>query len=399
MKLIVIVLLALAAGTGLVLLAKQESGYVLLKYGDWTIETSIIVLVVALLILFTLLYMLFRSWGVVRRSPKEVGKWNEDRKQQSARKALTKGLITLEEGRFAEAERLLVRHAGKSDTPLLHYMAAARAAQYQDASERRDNYLRLARETTEKADVAVGLLQSELQLAAGQKEQAIASLQYLREAAPKHPQVLKNLQQIYADSDEWQGVQDVLPDLRKRHVLPAAEVKELAGDATAGQLNNALVREDWEMMSTIWRDAPVKLRHTESLLVPYVKGLTQQGQPSQALQLIEGFMRKQWSDSLVYCYGQIESGDSLSQLAKTEKWLKKQADNPWLLLSAGRLARKNQLWAKAEDYLRSSLAKGSRGETYQELAQVLTAEGKPDEAAEMYQLGLSVMVTESRPLG
>ncbi len=399
MKLIVIVLLALAAGTGLVLLAKQESGYVLLKYGDWTIETSIIVLVVALLILFTLLYMLFRSWGVVRRSPKEVGKWNEDRKQQSARKALTKGLITLEEGRFAEAERLLVRHAGKSDTPLLHYMAAARAAQYQDASERRDNYLRLARETTEKADVAVGLLQSELQLAAGQKEQAIASLQYLREAAPKHPQVLKNLQQIYADSDEWQGVQDVLPDLRKRHVLPAAEVKELAGDATAGQLNNALVREDWEMMSTIWRDAPVKLRHTEALLVPYVKGLTQQGQPSQALQLIEGFMRKQWSDSLAYCYGQIESGDSLSQLAKTEKWLKKQADNPWLLLSAGRLARKNQLWAKAEDYLRSSLAKGSRGETYQELAQVLTAEGKPDEAAEMYQLGLSVMVTESRPLG
>ena len=398
-KKIIIILAALAAGSWLAAQGAKESGYVLLKFGDWSIETSVIVLVIALLILFTLLYMLLRSWGVLRRSPKEVGKWNDDRKQQKSRKALTKGLISLEEGKFAEAEHLLLRHASNSDTPLLHYLGAARAAQSQDASERRDNYLRLARETTDKAEVAVGLVQSELQLAAGQKEQAIAGLKYLREAAPKHPQVLKNLQQIYADSDEWEDMQDMLPDLRKRHVLPSAEMKELAGDATAGQLHHALAQKDWDMMSSIWRDAPTKLRQTETLLMPYLKGLEQQDQQQQALQLIESFMRKNWSDSLAYLYGKIEMDDSLSQLAKTEKWLKKETDNPWLLLSAGRLARKNQLWAKAEDYLRSSLAKGPRGETYQELAQVLTAEGKADEAAEMYQLGLSMMVTDESQIG
>ncbi len=398
-KLIITILLALAAGWWVTQQAVKESGYVLLKYGDWSVETSVIVLLLGLLILFGLLYLLLRSWGVLRRSPKNVGKWNTERQQQKSRQALTKGLISLEEGRFSEAERLLVRHAGKSDTPLLHYLGAARAAQSQDAVERRDNYLRLARDTTEKADVAIGLVQSELQLEAGQKEQAIASLQYLREVAPKHPKVLKNLQQIYADSDEWQGVQDVLPDLRKRHVLPAAEVKELADDATAGQLNNALARQDWDRMSTIWRDAPSKLRHSDATLVPYVKGLVAQGEQVQALQLIEDFMRKHWSDSLAYLYGQIENGDSLNQLSKIEKWLGKQADNPWLLLSAGRLARKNQLWAKSEDYLRSSIEEGARGETYQELAEVLTAEGKAEEAAKMYQQGLAMMVVESSQPG
>ena len=398
LKLTLTILLALVAGWWVTQQAAKESGYVLLKYGDWSIETSVIVLLIAMLILFGLLYMLLRSWGVLRRSPKEVGKWNDDRKHKKSRGALTKGLIALEEGRFTEAERLLVRHAGKSDTPLLHYLGAARAAQQQNAGDRRDNYLRLARETTDKAEIAVGLVQSELQIEAGQKEQAIANLQRLREIAPKHPKVLNNLQQLYVETDEWQGMQDVLPDLRKRHVLPSVEVKELAEDTTAGRLNMALDTQDWEGMAAIWRDAPAKLRQTEALLTPYVKGLEQQDRAPQAMQLIESFMRKQWSDSLAYFYGDIEEGESLEKLSTVEKWLKKQADNPWLLLVAGRLSRKNRLWAKAEDYLRSSIEQGPRGETYQELAQVLTAAGKTEEAADMYQLGLSMMVTDAEPI-
>ena len=290
---------------------------------------------------------------------------------------------------------MLVKHASNSDTPLLHYLAAARAAQKQDAADRRDNYLRLAHETTQGADIAVGVVQAELQLDSGQQEQALATLQHLRSLAPKHPYVLQLLQQLYSDMDQWNEVQDVLPDIRKRHALPSAEVKALSNEAIVGQLNSALEKQDWTLMSSIWLHTPNKIRQTEPLLLPYVEGLIQQDEDEQAISLIEIFFKKQWSDELVYHYGTLLKGsDLLKRLAIAEKWLKGRESNACLLLSLGRLAQANQLWAKAEEYLRSSLESDEKGETYQVLADVLIADGKEDLVTDIYKQGLSIMVNK-----
>ena len=55
------------------------------------------------------------------------------------------------------------------------------------------------------ADIAVGVVQAELQLDADQKEQALATLQHLREVSPKHPYVLQLLQNLYSEMNQWQG--------------------------------------------------------------------------------------------------------------------------------------------------------------------------------------------------
>jgi len=395
MKALIIILLALFAGTGIMLIAEHEPGYVLLQYGSWSLETSIIILGIALIVMVVASYMLLRSLVVMGRVPQNLAKWKLANQQKKANRALTKGLITLEEGRWAEAEKLLLRHAGVSETPLLHYLAAARAAQNQQESERRDNYLRLAHESTEGSDIAVGVVQAELQLAEGQQEQALATLQNLREIAPKHPHVLKLLQQLYLDMGQWQEVQKVLPDLRKRRVLDSSESKALLVDVMIGQLHVALNQNDWETMNKVWKQSATKLKHKESALAPYVAGLIQQGEMSQAEKLIEDFQRKQWSDYLVYLYGKLSQGDTMARLAKAEKWLKGRENNPWLLLTLGRLAKMNKLWAKDEEYLRRSIDHGPRGETYQELAEVLSAEGKYEAATEAYQQGLGMMIAQS----
>jgi len=397
MKSLIIIALALVLGAGLIWAAEFEPGFVLLQYGRWSLETSLIVFSVGFLMLLVASYIALRSSVLLKQAPQRLSAWNESQRHKRAGQALTRGLITLEEGRWAEAERLLVRHASNSDTPLLHYLAAARAAQKQNASERRDNYLRLAHETTEGADVAVGVVQAELQLSSGQKEQALATLQHLREVAPKHPYVLQLLQQLYSDMNEWQSVQDVLPDLRKRHVLAASDVKVLSNDATAGQLQAAIDKKDWDLMTSVWHKLPTKQRQTAALLSPYVSGLIQQGDDVQALQLIETFLHKQWSDSLVYQYGLLVHGDNLlKRLARAEKWLKNREDNPWLLLTLGRLAQANKLWAKSEEYLRSSIDNGPRGESYQVLAEVVAADGKNELVADIYKQGLAVMLEQEQ---
>jgi HemY protein len=394
MKPLIVIALALVLGAGVIWIAEFEPGFVLLKYGAWSLETSLILFVLGFILLLVSGYFALRSMSLLRQAPKRLVLWSETQRQRRAGKELTRGLITLEEGRWAEAERLLVRHASNSETPLLHYLAAARSAQKQEASDRRDNYLRLAHETTEGADIAVGVVQAELQLAAGQKERALATLQHLREIAPKHPYVLQLLQQLYLDLNEWQSVQGILPDLRKRHALDSTAVLALTQDATFGQLESALAKQDWQAISDIWQQTSSKAKQTEELLNLYIQGMIQQGEMVQAIELIEQFINKKWSDSLVYQYGLVSGPDELKRLAKAEKWLKDQADNPTLLLTLGRLSQANQLWAKAEAYLRSSLEFSERGETYLVLAEVLESEGEAELATTFYKQGLTSMLSK-----
>lgn len=392
MKTLIATALALILGSSLIWAASYESGFVLLQYGEWSLETSLIVFIVAMLLLLVAGYFTLRSMVLIKQTPQRLSAWNVSQQHKRAGRALTRGLITLEEGRWAEAERLLIRHAGNSETPLLHYLAAARAAQKQDASDRRDNYLSLAHETTEGSDIAVGVVQAELQLDADQKEQALATLQHLREMSPKHPYVLQLLQQLYLDMEQWQEVQNVLPDLRKRHVLESSAVKTLSNDTTVKQMQTALSRQDWQQMAKLWKQTSAKMRQDEALLTPYVDGQIQQGELLSAMNLIESYLAKQWSDNLVYLYGQIKQGDMLKRLATAESWLKNHEDNAFLLLTLGRLAMASSLWAKAEDYLRSSIDRGAQGETHQVLAEVLESESKTELAAEQYRKGLELML-------
>ncbi len=395
MKLLIVVAIALALGAALIWAADFEPGFVLLQYGNWSLETSLVVFSAAFILILAAAYTTLRSLVLVKQSPSRLSAWKETHRHKRASRDLTRGLITLEEGRWAEAERILIRHVANSETPLLHYLAAARAAQKQRAPDRRDNYLRLAHETTEGADIAVGVVQAELQLSAGQKEQALATLQHLREMAPKHPYVLQLLQTLYQDMDQWQEVQSVLPDLRKRHVLENSEVQALSQDASVGQLEAALLRQDWSKMAQVWNNAPTRTRQTEAMLKPYINGLIKQGKHDEALALIEHFMRKDWSDALVYQYGLMAQGEPLKRLATAEKWLKTHKENPWLLLTLGRLAKANELWTKAEEYLHASIQHGARGETYQALAEVQAAQHKDDAAAETYKQGLNLMLSHS----
>jgi HemY protein len=326
--------------------------------------------------------------------PSRLSRWQDETKTKRAAAMLTRGLIALEEGKWSEAERVLVRYAGNSGTPLLHYLAAAKAAQKQDAYERRDEYLSLAHQSERGADIAVGLAQAELQLAAGQKEQALATLQHLKELTPKHPYVLQLLQQTYADMEQWQDVQLVLPDLRKRHVLPNVEVDHLSVEAVVGQMSAALSRQDWDATNTIWQQVATKQRHQAPLLTVYVESLIQQGEVATAAELIERFLNKEWNTQLAYLYGTLQRGENLDSLLRAEKWLKLHGESATLLLTLGRLAKANKLWVKAEEYLSASIKLEKRGETYKVLAEVFTVQDKQDDALRAYRDGLTLMVAE-----
>ncbi len=388
-------LVVLLVTVSLALLVQEDPGYVLLAYGPWRVEMSLALFGVGLLLGLVAFYYAVRALVNVWHVPERVGAWRARRRRRRARRHLTRGLIQLAEGRWQQAERSLMRDVSHSETPLLNYIAAARAAQQQGAHERRDRYLRLAHESTPGADIAVGLSQAELQIAHRQLEQALATLNHLRGLAPHHGYVLKLLMKVYRELKDWRALRDLLPELYRHKVIALDELKAIEREVFAALLEQAAAKGRLALLKASWQDIPRELRHDERLLGEYARYLMALEAHDEAEPAVRGAIRRRWSDALAELYGRIEASDPRKQLTNAEEWLKDHAHNPALLLTAGRLALRNDLWGKARLYLESSLGAGPRVETYRELGGLLERLGEHDAARESYRKGVALAAGEA----
>ncbi len=383
MKLLVGLLLVLFAATAAALLLLSDAGYVLIAVGPWTVEMSLAVLVVLVLFVFALLYYALRLLGGASRLPQRMRGWSGQRRALKARRGLTEGLLAYAEGDWDQAERRLLQRADDSETPLLHYLSAARAAQAQGADERRDHYLRLAHETLPDAALAIGLTQAELQLDHNQLEQAESTLEQLQRKAPKHRQVLKLQMRLLLELGAWTRLAALLPELRRRRAIPASEytVLELK---VHGELIDE-VADDVDGLREAWQRVPKDLRANELLVLTYVGHLVRHDRGDLAEPLLRESLNRQMNDRLARLYGQVDGGKPGRQLEIAEGWLAGEPRNAALLLTVGRLAVRNKLWGKARSAFEGSLKAAPSVEAQRELGALLEHLGEHEAAAACYR--------------
>jgi len=375
------------AGIGIVL--SRDSGYVLLSFGNYTVEMSLALLLLVLATLFGALYFGIRLAVRTLHLPQDVRSWKQRRGSRLAQQAMTRGLLEMSEGNWRSAERRLVRFADRSETPLLNYLAAARAAQLQGAHDRRDGYIRLAHDAMPSADVAVSLTQAELQLADHQLEQALATLKHLRSVAPKHNYVLRLLRRLYEQLGDWEHLRELLPELRRRKVEEEADLQRLEIRTHRALLEQAFLSSDERRLAMSWADVPRNLRDHPQVLGDYAGYLQETDQDARAEQLLRDALRKQWDSGLVEIYGLLETAEPGKQLSQMERFLGDHPDDPTLLLTLGRLSLRAQLWGKARGYLEACIGRNGPPQAYRELGQLLERMHEPDKAIDVYRRGLS----------
>ncbi len=376
----------LLAAVLLGLLAYQDPGYVLIGRGKTTLEMSLslfsTVIVLGFIFLYLLLRMLFRGWHM----PGQIHRWRQLRRARRARQSSNRGLIELAEGNWRRAERALLKNVKDSDTPLLNYLSAARAAQKQHAHERRDHYLSQAHNSTPGADMAVELTQAELQLAHGQLEQSLATLMHLQSLSPRHPYVLYLLMQLYEKLQSWGDLKDLLPKLEKQHIINAEEHEQLSKKVYLNLLK--INNQKTENLESLWQQIPRSLRHDPDLIAEYALNLIPLKQHDTAETVLRDAIKREWNTELVKLYGEISPSQPDRQLQHAEHWLKGRENNAVLLLALGRIAKRCELWGKARSYLEASLGNHEQAETYRELGQLLDRLDERDLAADCYRKGL-----------
>lgn len=392
MRRLIIILLFLIASVWIGLEVVRHPGFLLVVYQPWTIEMPLWFALLTIVIIFFLFYLLLTCIDWFQFTWYRFKNWLHYRREHKSYSKTHRGLITLIEGRWAQAERLLVAGASQSIEPLVNYLGAAKAAHEQGAYDRRDSYLQKAHRVAPHAEIAIGLTKAELQFAEDHLEEAVATLNHVRQLAPRHPYMLKLLEKVYVRLSDWKNLLTLLPSLYKAKLLNAEQTEQFEKNIYC-ELFHAAELKGLGDLQRMWNDIPKRSRRNPEVVFAYVKQLQRFTDTTKEMEeLIKKTLKKHWHPSLATLYGTLPFANTNRQLVIVGAWLNIYGQQPELLLTLGRLCVRAQLWGKARDYFERSLSLQAHAETYLVYGKLLEQLGDFDAAKEKYREGLSLLI-------
>lgn len=368
----------------------NDPGYVLIGFGNWSLESSLVVFAVASVFVFFFMYMFFRFLGWLFRLPSKLREKGKSIKFNRSQEALIAGLVDSAEGNWERAEKVLIKHAAHSGAPLLHYLTAARAAQSRGAIEKRDEYLNKAVAQSSDTDIVVGLTRAELHLSERQFDQALETLSKLHSIDPGHASVLKMLHQAYQLAGDWEGLRKLIPSLHKNKILMEAEVKLLETETHSRLLRLASESGDAKEISQCWDNVPEYIRAVPGVVNIYYAAMIEAGAGADIEESLVNSLLKTWNETLLELYANIRSENSEKQLQTAEQWLAVHPSDAVLLRILGRLSYKCGNMEKAEQYLVKSISADASVSAYHMLGDLLQKKGDKDKASDCYKKGLEL---------
>jgi HemY protein len=372
----------------------ESPGYVLIGIGQWSIETSLVVFTISLIMGFFIFYLFFRFLGWLLRLPGQIKARGKSVKFNRSQEALIAGLVDSAEGNWERAEKVLIKHASHSGAPLLHYLTAAKAAQSRGAIDKRDEYLRKAADQVPGSDIAIGLTQAELNLSGNQFDQALETLTRLHSIDPTHASVLKLLHQTYQHIGDWEGIRKLIPSLHNNKVLMEAEIKLLETEAFSKLLKQAAENGNINEIESLWSEIPGYIKSVHGVSAIYFAAMIEAGVGAKVEDELAKTLSANWNQTLLVLFGSIQSADPVRQLETAEQWLTSHAGDAVLLSLIGKLSLKCGDAGKAERYFNHSITVEPTVLAYQLLGDLLSARGDKDKASECYKSGLELASSE-----
>jgi len=384
--LVVLVTLALAVAAALFFM--EDPGYVLITLKPWSVEVSLALFVVLLALFFLILYFAIRALVRLWTSPRDVRHARDRHRREKAQQLRSRGMLELIEGDWVRAEKHLLSHSSYTDDQVLNLIGAAHAAHSQGDLERRDAYLRQARESSPAHGLEIDLTQALLQYRAGQFDQALNTLTPLLRRHPRNAKILGVAAKTCEELGEWKRLLEILPTALKQGALSETEIerlRNLAAVELVGRLDNAELDREWKKLP--------KTQQTDmELLAAYAKRLIQAGRMDECESLLRKAINREWQPQWVRLYGRVVSSDLSAQLKAAEKWAASHPDEPELMLALARICVNHELWGKARAYLEACIGAGGPAEAYQELGRLLERLDDPDKALACYRDGLKKTV-------
>lgn len=351
--------------TGLTLLARLNTGYVLIALPAHRIELSLNFALILLALGFVLGYLLVRLLVSTLELPGRVARFRAARRRETAHGTLVDALREFFAGRYGRAEKMVNRAVALGEPGDLGAVIAARAAHELRSPGRRDAYLAKLTADPMRVDAAAAISRAQMLLDERRPEDALAALAVLPN---KHTAALRLELRARQRVGQWDQVPALIDQLEKRDVFSVEQA-----DAERRHAWRQLIQcksGDAPGLAATWKRVPERYRRDTAVAAAAAAAFHGLGQDAEAAALIERSLDHEWDSGLVNLYGECGTTGTLQQIERAERWLKNHRTDAALLLALGRLCARQQLWGKAQSYLEASVALEPTYAAHLELAQL-----------------------------
>jgi HemY protein len=141
-----------------------------------------------------------------------------------------------------------------------------------------------------------------------------------------------------------------------------------------------------------WNEAPRHIKDIPRVTEKYARLLISVMAAGEAESVLRHYLDKNWHESTIILYSELDVMVDNSQLEAAEAWLEDHQQNAWLLLALGKMCISRSLWGKARNYLEASISIRPMPENYLKLARLLEEHmDEPAAAQEYYRQGLHLL--------
>jgi HemY protein len=333
------------------LAGRFDTGQVLIVYPPYRVDISLNLFIVALVVVFIVLYAATRIVRNIWRMPQRVAAYRARTRIAKAHAALRDAIGNLYAGRFSRAEKAARDSLAHDENKGAAGLIAANAAHRMHEYARRDEWLtkidapdwqdaRLMATADMRADGrdADGALAAllEMQSQGGRRIHA-------QQIALRAQQQLKN----------WSEVLKLVKTLEKREAIHPAVAVRLRQLAAENLLRDR--RHNADALLELWNSLSPTERHSPRLADLAAELMVTLNRPQEARKIVEEALAQNWDARLLRRYPDTTGGDALPLIQKAEGWQKERPDDADLLFTLGRLCLHQQLWGKAQAFLEAAL--------------------------------------------
>lgn len=353
---------------------RRDAGMVYLRFHGWEVETTVVFLGAAGVLLALLALAIYT---LVIRWPRRFG-WH---RRSRATLRLDQGLVLAFEGKLHDAQRSLLAASAEPLQRLSALLSAAEVAHQRGETGLVDEILRNALEL-ERGRTIAPLLADAWRAERGD-EAGFAAIAERATAADAPPLVLRTLIEGLLNRGRADEALAPLQRLADARQIGDKEYAALERRVLAQALEQAA---DSSALDALWKRFSKQERREKLVLAALIQAETRVGSRDLAASALETALTKDWSEELAELYAQAPVEQASPRIRQAEKMLSKHPQSPGLLLALARWCRIEQIFGKAQEYLRLSLSLQPRPIALIEAARLAEARGEVDRSRLAWRL-------------
>ena len=361
----------------------EDNGYVLIQFLEYSLETSLPIFVLILVAV----YLLIRLIALVWSSPSILKQRLAVKKIEKSNQRIIDGLQLIGMGRFTKAEKKIKSAVNDSNKSVLPYLIAAETSQKNGNTESCKDWLEKAKQKYPEIETYINLHAAKLMIESKNYDAALQSINKTLNEELNNPIALRLLAEVYYETSDWelltQKAKTILnvtghdPKLERYFsVAFSRQAKALSGNT--------------EELKKFWDRLPSRIENTASILAARLESIMSFGQHESVEKELRRAIPKTWNRQLIALYAQLDTPDLATLSKRIERWLVDRPRDSNLWLAASQLAKRDELWTQAKQFLERSIDNKENALAYNELGLILLALGQEDEAIKTFNKALNL---------